>query len=411
MESSTQKQAVPAFAIFDDYRPTVAITVIIRWLLLFAWLAMTNYRQEHDSNWVFFNLLGAFLGAANAYLTWRLATGRTIAWHHALPLSLLELVVITAGLYALNGFQNRFYVFYYPSMLGFSLMFPRWASFGMLAVVIFLYVVMALTVSPTLSVAAYQEKVLFVRVITMVGIVAAGTMLVGWERARRREAVAAERRRSEENLDLQRQTQKAELAALEERSRIAREIHDGVAQSIYMLSLQLETCAELADQDDNGLGDRLKQLVGLSKQSLLEVRHYVFDLKPYLDGEKGLASMVENQVREFRSVAGVEADVEIKGEDHEVSAAVSACLYRVTQEALANVFKHAAASQVKAILEFRNDEVHLEVRDNGHGFDPETQIPGNGLKNMRQRAEELGGSFDLESAPGNGTQVSIRLPY
>ena len=125
METSTQKQAVPAFAIFDDYRPTVAITVIIRWLLLFAWLAMTNYRQEHDLNWVFFNLLGAFLGAANAYLTWRLATGRTIAWHHALPLSLLELVVITAGLYALKGFQNRFYGFFYHSMLGFSLMFPR----------------------------------------------------------------------------------------------------------------------------------------------------------------------------------------------------------------------------------------------------------------------------------------------
>jgi len=121
--------------------------------------------------------------------------------------------------------------------------------------------------------------------------------------------------------------------------------------------------------------------------------------------------MVENQVREFRSVAGIEANVAVEGEEHEVSTAVSACLYRVTQEALANVFKHAEASQVKAILEFRDDEVHLQVRDNGHGFNPETQIPGNGLKNMRQRAEELGGSFDLESAPGNGTQVFIRLPY
>ena len=61
METPTHQQAVPAFAIFDDYRPTVAITVIIRWLLLFAWLAMTNYRQEHDSDWVVFNLLGAAL--------------------------------------------------------------------------------------------------------------------------------------------------------------------------------------------------------------------------------------------------------------------------------------------------------------------------------------------------------------
>ena len=410
MTTPIQQQAVPVFVIFDDYRPTVTITVLIRWLLLFAWLAMTNYQQEHDSDWVAFNLLGAALGVANAHLTWRIVTRCPIAWHHALVLSLLELVVITAGLYTLNGFQNRFYVFYYPAMLGFSLMFPRWVSFGMLAAVIFLYVVMALTVSPTLSVAAYQEKVLFVRVITMGGIVAAGTMLMGWERARRREAVAAERRRSEENLELQRKTQVAELAALEERSRIAREIHDGVAQSIYMLSLQLETCADLAEQQRPGLSDRLEQLVALSRQSLLEVRHYVFDLKPYLAGEKSAAGIVESQVRECGSVAGAEAEVEVEGEDREVPMVVSTCLYRATQEALANVFKHARASQVKVALEFSTDGVHLQVRDNGHGFDPDTGIPGNGLRNMRQRAEELGGSFSLESAPGQGSSVTIRVP-
>ncbi len=410
MLMSMQQQSVPAFAIFDDYRPTVTITVIIRWLLLFAWLAMTNYRQAHDANWIAFNLMGAGMGVANAYLTWRIVTNRTIGWHHALALSLMELAVITTGLYILNGFQNRFYVFYYPALLGFSLMFPRRASFAMLATIITLYVVMALNISPTLSTDAYQEKVLFVRVITMVGIVATGTLLVGWERSRRREAVAAERSRSEENLELQRKTQEAELAALEERSRIAREIHDGVAQSIYMLSLQLETFADLAEKEQPDTGDRLHQLVALSKQSLLEVRHYVFDLKPFLSGEKGAASMVESQVREFGSVAGVAAEVEVRGEGRELSTAASTCLYRVTQEALANVFKHAKASKVKVILEFSADDVSLEVRDDGEGFDPDTAIPGNGLRNMRQRAEESGGSFSLESAPGQGSCVKIRVP-
>ena len=281
-----QQQAAPAFAIFDDYRPTVTITVIIRWLLLFAWLAMTNYRQAHDADWVAFNLMGAGMGVANAYPSRRIVTNRPIGWHHALALSLMELAVIATGLYILNWFQNRFYVFYYPALLGFSLMFPRRASFVMLAAIITLYVVMALTISSTLSEDAHQEKVLFVRVITMVGIVATGTLLVGWERARRREAVFAERSRSEENLELQRKTQEAELAALEERSRIAREIHDGVAQSIYMLSLQLETFADLTDKEQPETGERLRQLVALSKQSLLDVRHYVFDLKPFLSGRK-----------------------------------------------------------------------------------------------------------------------------
>jgi len=105
-----QQQAAPAFAIFDDCRPTVTITVIIRWLLLFAWLAMTNYRQAHDADWVAFNLMGAGMGVANAYPSRRIVTNRPIGWHHALALSLMELAVITTGLYILNGFQNRFYV-------------------------------------------------------------------------------------------------------------------------------------------------------------------------------------------------------------------------------------------------------------------------------------------------------------
>ena len=235
-----QQQATPAFAIFDDYRPTVGISVVIRWLLLSAFLAMVNYREEHNSTWIVFNGVGVGLALANAYVTWRLLAHRPITWRYALAMSLLDLIVITVALYLSNGLQNRFYVFYYPALLGFSLMFPRRASFSILAVVIVLYVAMALTVSPTLSTDLYQEKALFVRVVTMIGIVATGILLAGWERDGRREAVTAERGRSEENLELQRKAQEAEMAALEERSRIAREIHDGVAQNIYMLSNYLK---------------------------------------------------------------------------------------------------------------------------------------------------------------------------
>lgn len=404
-----QQQAIPPFAIFDDYRPTVAITVAIRWLLLCTWLAMINYRAG-DTPQLTFNIIGAAVAVANAYVTWRVLAGRPITWRHALGLSSLDLIVITAGLYLDGGFQNRFYVFYYPALLGFSLMFPRRASFIALGTVVALYVLMSLTIEPTLNRELFQEKVLVVRVITMVGIVAAGVLLAMWERARRREAVAAERERAQENLELQRRTQEAELAAVEERGRIAREIHDGVAQSIYMLSLQLETCVDLAESNPSGLSDRLKRLVSLSKESLLEVRHYIFDLKPYLAGEKGLANMVESQVREFRNVAGVTTELEISGPEREVSMPVSTCIYRVTQEALANVFKHAQASRVDVRLEYGNVDVGLEIRDDGLGFDTSTKTTGLGLGNMRQRAAELGGSLALDSTVGQGTRVEIRLP-
>jgi two-component system sensor histidine kinase DegS len=235
-------------------------------------------------------------------------------------------------------------------------------------------------------------------------------LITDWERTRRREAVAAERQRSEENLELQRRAQQAELAALEERSRIAREIHDGIAQSIYMLSLNLETSADLAQQQGQGLEKRLKGLVDLSKETLLEVRHYIFDLKPYLAGEKGLASMVENQVREFKTVSGVPTTLETRGEERPVPVPVATCVYRVTQEALANAFKHSQATSVRVLLEFAADGVKLMMEDNGQGFDARKPTAGQGLHNMPQRAEELGGTFSLNSSPGKGTRIAMALP-
>ncbi|MBI4338811.1 MAG: sensor histidine kinase [Chloroflexi bacterium] len=204
--------------------------------------------------------------------------------------------------------------------------------------------------------------------------------------------------------------QKADLAAQEERSRIAREIHDGVAQSIYMLSLHLETCAELASQGRSDLPQRLGGLVNLSKQALLEVRHYIFDLKPYLEGEQSVASMLASQVGEFTKVSGVPASFEVKGEPRPLSIPAATCLYRVTQEALANVFRHARASQVRVTLDFLQSEARLTVADNGIGLDLTKAAMGNGLGNMRHRTQVLGGDFQISATPGQGTGISIHLP-
>ena len=410
-----------SFAALDDYRPTVTVVVVIRWLLLGAWFVVLHYRIDRDFDWVVFNFFGVGIALLNAYVTWRIITVRSVTRRHALAQSVTDLVVITATLFMRHGFYNDSYIFYYPALLGFSLMFPGRVSFSVVAVVVVLYVVMAYTVvgsNPsiqpkldlTLQQVFKQAKVLFIRIMTMVAMVAAGTLINGWERARRREAVTAERQRAEENLELQRKAQQAELAAAEERSRIAREIHDGIAQSIYMLSLQLETCVELAARRSQDMTRRLEDLVGLSKETLLEVRHYIFDLKPYLAGEKGVASMLESQIREFGNVAGVPTSLDISGEEREVPTPVATCLYRVTQEALANAFKHAQATSVKIHLDFGVDQVQLSVQDDGQGFDPGASASGYGLHNMRARAEELGGSLELMSSSGKGTPVEISIP-
>jgi signal transduction histidine kinase len=198
------------------------------------------------------------------------------------------------------------------------------------------------------------------------------------------------------------------LAAAQELSRIAREIHDGVAQSIYMLSLNLEAAADAASGEPEA-GDRLRRLVGLAKQTLLEVRHYIFDLKPLLDGEAGIAAALRNQAREFTAVSGLPVTVEVIGDERPLAAAGSAALFRIAQEALANVYRHAGASSASLRLEFRADAVVLEVRDDGAGL-PAAVAHGRGLRNMEQRARDLWGTLVVERAAEGGTVVRAVLP-
>jgi signal transduction histidine kinase len=238
-------------------------------------------------------------------------------------------------------------------------------------------------------------------VVVVVQYLSALTRRVSEQRERARQALA-------ENVRLQKKHE--ELAALEERSRIAREIHDGIAQSIYMLTLNLEKAAEVASGDQK-LRERLGKLVGLAKETLLEVRHYIFDLKPLLSGDVGLTSTIQGQIREFGTVSGLPVQLEVEGEERKVPLAVGSSLYRIAQEALANVYRHAEASAIDVRLAFCADSVSLEVQDNGRGFSVGSASAGSrGLRNIHQRAGELGGSVEIASAPGEGTSVRVTLP-
>jgi signal transduction histidine kinase len=205
--------------------------------------------------------------------------------------------------------------------------------------------------------------------------------------------------------------QREELATQAERGRIAREIHDGMAQSLYMLSLGLEACADAADgsQDPAELGRRLGALVGVSKQALWEARRYIFDLTPSSTGEHALVAMVENLTKEFETVSRVPATLTVAGEPRAIPPPLAAALYRISQEALANVFKHAAAQHAAVMLAFLPEAVRLTVTDDGRGL-PEAGRRGYGLGNMRRRAEDVGGVCTIASTPGHGTSVRVEAP-
>ncbi len=402
---------LPPYAVFDDFRYSQRIAVVVRWFLLASFLFLYNYRPDFESSYHTINGLAITLVVLNGYVHWRIRQGRPITWPYVFALSATDLAVITASIFITSAFRNTFFPLYYPALLGMSLVATsRRLSFGAVTLVAGVYAAISLTQGEVVDIGIKEERILIIRIAAMYVVVAAGQLITRIERDRRHEAVDAERALAEKNLELQREAQEAELAAQAERGRIAREIHDGIAQSIYALSLNLETCVELAERVRGPVHEQLQKLVPLAKKTLLETRHYIYDLKPLLAGESDLTAMAENQVKEFEMVAGVPARLSTEGQPYEVPVAVATGFYRILQEALANVLKHARASEVSVALTYEAGQVRLSVQDDGVGFQIDGVRPGLGLENMRERAQELRGSFEISGGPGDGTGISVTLP-
>ncbi len=407
-----ESEQSPNYAVFDDYRYSQRIAVVVRWFVVATWLLLINYRSDvGGATLLILNGMGAALTVLNGYVQWRIWRGRPITRRYVLALSLTDLTIITVAIGLTTRFHNTFFPFYYPALLGVAVVFSsRRLSFAIVTAVAATYATLSLALEPGVSFDDAEERILVVRIVSMFAVVVAANLMSRIERTRRWEAVEAERVQSARNLELQRRAQEAELASQLERHRIAREIHDGIAQSIYALGLNLETCADLAERDNSPLREQLRRLVPLAKKTLLETRHYIYDLKPLLSGETDLVAMAENQVQEFQTVSGIETQLSVEGEPRELSVAQATGLYRILQESLANALKYAKADSVTVTLIFVDSDVRIEVVDNGAGLDKDGVRRGYGLDNMRERAEELGGSFELRGVAGEGTRVAATLP-
>jgi signal transduction histidine kinase len=241
-----------------------------------------------------------------------------------------------------------------------------------------------------------------------------------------------------DNIRLTEQT--IELAAAAERGRIAREIHDGVAQLIYMLSLNAETCstqahriAEASEEDAElllPLAQRLDKLVTLSKQALWETRNYMFNLKPLISGTTTLPQMLTNQLKEFEAISGIRTRLHIAATPEGERAAtgqassrqpeqVGTTIFRIVQEALTNAYKHAGATEILVYVRQGKENIEVEICDNGHGLaasngrsddTAERIYSGRGLSGMRERAAELGGTVEVTQLPENGVRVYACIP-
>ncbi len=201
-------------------------------------------------------------------------------------------------------------------------------------------------------------------------------------------------------------------AVLAERNRIAREIHDNLAQDILGISVQLELVARLmpaAAETAKGHLDRARMLV---RNSMTEARRYVWDLRSQELQKKDLPAALRDASKRLTAQSDIETVVEVAGLTRPLPVEVETNLLRIGQEAINNAVKHARANRIEVGLNFDTRNVRLSVRDNGRGFDPGEQIADGhfGLLGMRERAEQIGGVLSIDSAPERGTQIAVEVP-
>jgi PAS domain S-box-containing protein len=212
-----------------------------------------------------------------------------------------------------------------------------------------------------------------------------------------------------ENERLRRQAQ--EVAVLEERGRLARDLHDSVTQSLYSITLLAEGWKRLdrAGRLDDTV-DPLTELGEIAQQALKEMRLLVHELRPPDLEAVGLLRALQQRLGAVEKRAGVDARLEAD-DVVDLAPQVEECLYRVAIEALNNALKHAGARQVVVRIHADGERVALEVADNGRGFDLEAlgERRGMGLKGMRERTEQHGGVFSVDSTPSQGTRVRVRM--
>jgi len=197
-----------------------------------------------------------------------------------------------------------------------------------------------------------------------------------------------------------------------ERQRLSRQIHDGPAQTLSNFILQTEIAMRLFDVDPEKAREELSSLKSAASTAFQQVRDFIFDLRPMMLDDLGLVPTMKRYVEAFRDKAKIDSEITVTGTERRFESVQEVMVFRSMQELLNNAVTNGQASQVKVHLDIGMDVVRLVVEDNGQGVSPEDsqQESSLGINLIRERAEMLGGSFEIDSAPGEGARVTLSLP-
>lgn len=210
---------------------------------------------------------------------------------------------------------------------------------------------------------------------------------------------------------LRQQLARVTEAQEEERQRIAQELHDGIGPTLASLNVRLHTARKRLERDRHPAAEEIAELAALAQANIQEIRRMIYDLRPAVLDELGLVPALHQYLSRCQEEHGLAVTLHAEGVGR-LPPSVETALFRIAQEAVANVVRHAQAARVDVTLARRTGGVILCVADDGRGFIPEAPRDGThlGLWSMEERVRQLGGHFEMRSAPGEGTEVWVAIP-
>jgi signal transduction histidine kinase len=212
-----------------------------------------------------------------------------------------------------------------------------------------------------------------------------------------------------ENARLHRQAEK--LAVMEERQRLARELHDSVTQSLYSVTLYADASRRSLESENMvGASENLDELRNVAREAILDMRLLIYELYPPILEQEGLVAAIQTRLESVEARSGVQAEFTVESE-RRLPLHIEAELYRIAQEALNNVVKHAKAECVRVNLQFDERLFHMKIWDNGTGFDPASAAQGGGmgLRGIEERVRNINGKLFIDSSPGNGASMIVEV--
>jgi two-component system sensor histidine kinase DegS len=197
-----------------------------------------------------------------------------------------------------------------------------------------------------------------------------------------------------------------------ERQRLSRQMHDGPAQALSNFILQTEIAMRLLDVDPAQAKDELGNLKTSAMGTFQKVRNFIFELRPMMLDDLGLVPTLRKYADAFKEQSGLDVSVTVTGSERRLEPYLEVMIFRAVQELLGNASRHSQANLIKVQVDLGNEYIRVNVEDNGKGFSSEIlkDSPSLGLKLIRERAEMLGGSFEIDSAPGSGARISFTVP-